>query len=150
MRNKIKIFLTAFAATLIFASSFQTAFAGVWTNYYSGAYVQGASRGGAGKRVSKISNALWLAEIASFTSPAIAIPVGWTYWTSREICNGYIIIQKIHAPRSIVKTSTYDYQYMTTKPCSQGVRRGQVLGRHEVKGSKFIFRLDWTQSEIIP
>ena len=83
------------------------------------------------------------------TSPGIAIPVGWTYWTSRERCNGNITQQVVHGGRSVVATSTYDYQYMTSLACG-GTRSGQVLGKHEVKGNIYIWRYDWTQSDTVP
>ncbi len=150
---KIKIVLIVTAVAIILIANFQPALAGSWVYHYSGVYVQATSYGGGGKRVSKVSNALWLAEISSITTPGIAtVPVGWTYWTSREVCNGSIKPgQVIHSPRSAPTSSgtTYDYQYMTTQSCS-GTRSGQVLGKHEVKGSKYIYREDWTQSEYIP
>lgn len=146
---KIKKLSIAIAVALILLANFQPVFAGSWLYHYSGAYVQATSYAGGGKRVSKVSNTLWLAEISSITTPAIAIPVGWTYWTSREVCNGNITQQAIHSGRSVVQTSTYDYQYMTTKSCGS-TRSGQVLGKHEVKGNIFIFRDDWTQSDYIP
>ncbi|NOT06366.1 MAG: hypothetical protein HOP27_17375 [Anaerolineales bacterium] len=146
---KIRVFLTAIATAIILIANFQPALAGSWVYHYSAIQVQATSYGGGGKRVSKISNALWLAEISSITTPAIAIPVGWTYWTSREVCNGSIKQQAIHPGRSVVQTSTYDYQYMNTMTCSS-TRSGQVLGKHEVKGSIYIYRDDWTQSEYIP
>jgi len=149
MKNKtiLSIVLTVIALML----GFQTVFAtlGSWTYYNSGAPVQGSSYAGGGKRVSKPSSTVWLAEISSYTSPGIAIPVGWTYWTSRERCNGNITQQVVHGGRSVVATSTYDYQYMTSLACG-GTRAGQVLGKHEVKGNIYIWRYDWTQSDTVP
>lgn len=148
---KFKIFLSIVLAAIVLITNFQTVFAtlGWWTNICSGARVQGNSYGCGGKRVSKPLSTLWLAEISSYTSPSIAIPVGWTYWTSRGRCNGTITQQVVHSGRSVVATSTYDYQYMTILACS-GTRAGQVLGNHEVKGNIYIWRYDWTQSETVP
>ena len=149
---KTKVFSIAILTTLILALSVQTAFAllGWWTNSCSSAKVQGNSYGCGGKRVSKPSSLLWLAEISSYTNPSISIPVGWTYWTARGRCNGSITQQDINGGRSVTAVSTYDYQYMTVLPCPGGTRAGQVLGRHEVKGNIFIWQYDWTQSDTIP
>lgn len=148
---KTKLFLSTVLAITIVIISFQTAFAtlGVWTQWNSGAPVQGNSYGCGSKRVSKPTSTVWLGEIGSCTSPAIAIPVGWTYWTSRERCNGTITQQVVHGGRSVVATSTYDYQYMTSLACG-GTRAGQVLGKHEVKGNIFVWYTDWTQSDTVP
>ncbi|MDD2920942.1 MAG: hypothetical protein PHQ36_01535 [Anaerolineales bacterium] len=146
---KIKIFLLALTATIILVANFQPALAGSWMYHYSAVYVQATSYGGGGKKISKISNTQWLAEISTITTPGLAtVPVGWTYWTSRELCNGSIKSQKIHSGRS-VRTSTgttYNYQYMTTQSCSIGTRTAQVLGKHEVLGSKYIYRDNWIRS----
>lgn len=148
---KIKGFLSLVLAVVLLAVSFQTAFAtlGWWSGYCSGAYVQGSSLGCGQRRVSVPYSGAWLAEIASYTDPGISIPVGWTYWTSRERCNGNITQQVVHGGRSVTATSTYDYQYMTKLACG-GTRAGQVLGRHEVKGSNFTWYSDWTTSETVP
>lgn len=148
---KTKIVLSIALVTIILAASFNTAYAtlGVWTQWNSGAPVQGNSYGCGSKRVSKPSSTLWLAEIGSCTSPSVSIPVGWTYWTSRERCNGNITQQVVYGGRSVVASSTYDYQYMTILACS-GTRAGQVLGKHEVKGNIYIWYYDWTQSDTVP
>ncbi len=148
---KTKILLSVFLAAVVLLTNFQTAFAtlGWWTNICSGAYVQGSSLACGGKKVSAPNSSTWLAEIASYTDPGILIPVGWTYWTSRERCNGNITQQVVHGGRSVVATSTYTYQYMTKLACS-GTRAGQVLGKHEVKGSNFTWYYDWTQSDTVP
>jgi hypothetical protein len=148
---KTKTFSVAILTTLILALSVQTAFAllGVWENRCSSAKVQGNSYGCGGKRVSKPSSSVWLAEISSYTSPSLSIPVGWTYWTARGRCNGSINQQDVNSGRSVTAVSTYDYQYMTVLSCT-GTRAGQVLGRHEVKGNLFIWLYDWTKSDTIP
>ena len=146
---KTRIFSLTLLIIIISLFQVQTTFAGSWTTWCSGLKVQGNSYGCGGKRVSKPSSSLWLAEISSYTSPGITIPVGWTYWTSRERCNGAISQQVVHGGRSVSTSYTYDYQYMTILPCSS-TRTGQVLGKHEVKGNLFVWRYDWTQSETIP
>jgi hypothetical protein len=108
----------------------------------------GNSLGASGKKVSKLSSSQWLAEITSFTSPATVAAVGWTYWTSRELCNGTITQQKIHVARSVSSTSTYDYQYMASLACSKP-HVGQVWGRNEVKGNLSIYSDEWTKSDSI-
>lgn len=152
---KIRIFLLAMATAVILIANFQPALAGSWLYHYSGVYVQATSYGGGGKRVSKVSTTQWLAEMSSITTPGLAtVAVGWTYWTSREVCNGVIQNnQVIHIARSQPTPSgtTYQSQYMTTRACSSvGARSGQVLGKHEVKGTKSIYAEDWTQSDYIP
>ena len=148
---KTKIFSIAILTTIMLVFSAHTVLAtlGWWTNVCSGAKVQGNSYGCGGKRVSKPSSSLWLAEMASYTEPSIAISVGWTYWTARGICNGSINQQDVKGGKSVVQTSTYDYQYMTVLSCS-GTRVGQVLGKHEVIGNLYTWRYDWTQSDTIP
>jgi hypothetical protein len=148
---KNRILQIAMTASIILIVNYQIASAalGVWTQQSSAAYVQGTSRAVGAKKVSKLSSTTWLGEISSSISPSISIPVGWTYWTSRERCNGSIKQQVIHSGRSVTQTSTYDYQYMSTLACG-GTRAGQVLGNHEVKGSLLTWYDDWTQSETIP
>lgn len=148
---KTRIFLMTILTTIMLVFSAQTVLAtlGWWSNVCSGIKVQGNSYGCGAKRVSKPLSSLWLAEISSYTESPIAIPVGWTYWTARGRCNGTINQQDVNGGRSVVQTSTYDYQYMPVLSCS-GAKAGQVLGKHEVKGNLYIWRSDWTQAEIIP
>ena len=145
---KSRIILIAAIVVVILIFSFQTVFAGSWTYHYSAAKVLGNSLGASGKKVSNLSNSQWLAEITSFTSPATVAAVGWTYWTSRELCNSVITQQTIHAARSVSSTSTYDYQYGSKLYCNN-THTGQVLGRNEVKGNLSIYSDEWTKSDSI-
>ncbi len=75
------------------------------------------------------------------------MPVGWTYFTTRELCGDTITNQTIKGGTSIPGTEIADTTFMTTVYCS-GNRQGQVRGNHEVKGD-YTATKDWTKSEYI-
>jgi len=147
---KTKILFITILVTVMLAFSYQSASAtlGVW-DIWAKANIKGASYGYAGKMVRKLSSVQWAGDIVSYTNyPPVAITLGWTYFTTRETCNGTITQQVIKGPTSVYNTQIATTTFMSTKSCS-GTRYGYSIGKHELKGS-ITWTPEWSHGDPLP
>lgn len=77
--------------------------------------------------------------------------LGWTYFTTRETCNGSIKQQTLKGGTSVYGTQIADTTFMNTMQCN-GTRYGYVLGKHEFKNSNnvIVWSPEWPHGEQIP
>lgn len=147
---KTKVLLSTILTAAILISTFQMASAtlGDW-EILGKANIQGSSFAYAGKMVRKLSSAQWAGDIVSYTDyPPVAISLGWTYFTTRETCNGSITQQVQKGGTSVYGTQVAATTFMNTMTCN-GTRYGYSLGKHEFLGS-IIWRPEWLHGDYLP
>ena len=148
-----KLVITVIWTVTLFFSSFQIVKAslGSWT-CYSMANIQGSSFGYACKMVRKLSSVQWGGDIVSYTDyPQVSMTLGWTYFTTRETCNGTLKQQVVKGGLSVYATQRANTTFMSTMSCA-GTRYGYVLGKHEFKNSSnvIVWSPEWTHGENLP